>query len=116
MTFTIEKLQGTKETTHRFSPLLPTHPAAVCFLGRVRSGKTTAVARPFPFRSLYGDGKFVYLISPTAMLQKEVWRDIVGIPDENMFLHYDEHILANILKEAEQDDSEKKIPPAPDSG
>ena len=44
------------------------------------------------------------------MLQKEVWVNIVGIPEENMYLHYDEKILGSILKEAEQDNSEKKIP------
>ena len=76
--FAIEKLTGTKEAAIKLNPALPGIPHTILSVGRTRSGKTTAAVQmysspKFPFKAAFGNGKRVWLLSPTHHVQEDLW-------------------------------------------
>ena len=105
--FVIEKLQGTKEASVRLNPALPGIPHTILSIGRTRSGKTTTCIqmysnKRFPFKAAFGNGKRVFLLSPTHHVQSELW-DRLNIPLHQRFNDYNEDVLQSVIKAAEAD-------------
>jgi len=114
MQFSIEALPGTKEASVRLNPALPGVPHTALFCGRTRSGKTTTAvqmysSRKFPFRAAFGNGRNVYLLSPTHHVQSELW-DRLNIPLHQRFNDYDENVLQTVIKRAETDVARPRKP------
>ena len=114
MQFKIEALPGTKEASVRLNPALPGVPHTAIFVGRTRSGKTTTAvqmysSRKFPFRAAFGNGRNVYLLSPTHHVQSELW-DRLNIPLHQRFNDYDENVLQTVIKRAEEDVARPRKP------
>ena len=112
--FVIEKLPGTKEAAVRLNPALPGIPHTILSIGRTRSGKTTTAiqmysSKNFPFKAAFGNGKRVWLLSPTHHVQEEVW-DRLNIPRHKRYNDYDENILQQVIKDAENDPSRPRKP------
>ena len=112
--FAIEKLAGTKEAAVRLNPALPGIPHTILSVGRTRSGKTTTAvqmysSKKFPFRAAFGNGKRVWLLSPTHHVQEELW-DRLNIPPQNRFNDYSENVLQTIIKRAESDPNRPRQP------
>ena len=114
MQFKIEALPGTKEASVRLNPALPGIPHTILLVGRTRSGKTTTAiqmysSRKFPFKAAFGNGKNVWLLSPTHHVQSELW-DRLNIPLHHRFNDYDENVLQNVIKQAEDDVARPRKP------
>ena len=114
MQFQIDALPGTKEASIRLNPALPGIPHTALFVGRTRSGKTTTAvqmysSRKFPFKAAFGNGRNVWLLSPTHHVQEELW-DRLNIPLHHRFNDYDEAVLQQIIKAAEDDVSRPRKP------
>ncbi len=112
--FVIEKLSGTKEAAVRLNPALPGIPHTILSIARTRGGKTTTAVqmysnKNFPFKAAFGNGKRVWLLSPTHHVQQDLW-DRLNIPTQNRFNDYSENVLQNIIKEAEKDPSRPRQP------
>ena len=112
--FAIEKLPGTKEAGVRLNPALPGIPHTILSVGRTRSGKTTTCvqmysSKKFPFKAAFGNGKRVFLLSPTHHVQEELW-DRLNIPNHQRHNDYDEDVLQSIIKKAEADSSRPRKP------
>ena len=112
--FAIEKLPGTKEASTRLNPALPGLPHTILSIARTRGGKTTTCVqmysnRKFPYRSAFGNGKRVFLLSPTHHVQEELW-DRLMIPLDQRFDDYDEDVLQMIIKKAEADPNRPRLP------
>jgi len=112
--FTIEAIKGTKAAQVRLNPALPGIPHTILSVGRTRSGKTTTAvqmysSKKFPFKAAFGNGRNVYLLSPTHHVQKELW-DRLNIPLHQRFDDYDEGVLEDIIKKAEADVSRPRQP------
>ena len=112
--FVIEKLPGTKEAAVRLNPALPGIPHTILSVGRTRSGKTTTAiqmysSKKFPFKAAFGNGKRVWLLSPTHHVQEEIW-DRLNIPRHQRVNDYSESVLALIIKKAESDPSRPRLP------
>ena len=112
--FVIEKLAGTKEASVRLNPALPGVPHTILSIGRTRSGKTTTAiqmysSKKFPFKAAFGNGKRVWLLSPTHHVQEDIWNRL-NIPNHQRFNDYDEGVLALIIKKAEADPSRPRLP------
>ena len=112
--FAIEKLAGTKEAAVRLNPALPGIPHTILSVGKTRSGKTTTAvqmysSKKFPFKAAFGNGKRVYLLSPTHHVQEELW-DRLNIPRHHRHNDYNEDVLQSIIKKAEADPSRPRQP------
>ena len=112
--FAIEKLTGTKEAAVKLNPALPGIPHTILSVGRTRSGKTTAAVQmysspKFPFKAAFGNGKRVWLLSPTHHVQEDLW-DRLNIPKHQRFNDYDENVLQTIIKKAEADPARPRMP------
>ena len=112
--FAIEKLAGTKEAAVRLNPALPGIPHTILSVGRTRSGKTTTAvqmysSKKFPFKAAFGNGKRVWLLSPTHHVQEDLW-DRLNIPGRHRHNDYDEDVLQSIIKQAEADPSRPRKP------
>ncbi len=112
--FAIEKLPGTKEAAIRLNPALPGIPHTILSVGRTRSGKTTTAvqmysSKKFPFKAAFGNGKRVWLLSPTHHVQEELW-DMINIPRHQRVNDYSEDVLQSIIKKAEADPSRPRQP------
>ena len=112
--FVIEKLAGTKEAAVRLNPALPGIPHTILSVGRTRSGKTTTAvqmysSKKFPFKAAFGNGKRVYLLSPTHHVQEDLW-DRLNIPRHHRHNDYNEDVLQQIIKKAEADPSRPRQP------
>ena len=112
--FAIEKLSGTKEPAVRLNPALPGVPHTILSVGRTRSGKTTTAvqmysSKKFPFKAAFGNGKRVWLLSPTHHVQEELW-DRLNIPRHHRYNDYSESVLQQIIKKAESDPNRPREP------
>ena len=112
--FVIEKLPGTKEAAVRLNPALPGIPHTILSIGRTRSGKTTTAvqmysSKKFPFRAAFGNGKRVWLLSPTHHVQEDLW-DRLNIPRHQRVNDYSENVLQNIINKAEKDPARPRMP------
>ena len=112
--FVIEKLAGTKEAAIRLNPALPGIPHTILSVGRTRSGKTTTAvqmysSKNFPFKAAFGNGKRVWLLSPTHHVQADLW-DRLNIPSQNRYNDYSENVLQEIIKKAEADPNRPRLP------
>lgn len=112
--FAIEKLAGTKEAAVRLNPALPGIPHTILSIGRTRSGKTTTAVqmysnKKFPFRAAFGNGKRVWLLSPTHHVQEDLW-DRLNIPRHQRHNDYDENVLQEVIKHAEADSARPRKP------
>jgi len=112
--FSIDKLAGTKEASVRLNPALPGIPHTALSVGRTRSGKTTTAiqmysSKKFPFKAAFGNGRNVWLLSPTHHVQEDLWNRL-NIPLHQRYNDYDEDVLANIIKIAESDVSRPRRP------
>ena len=112
--FAIEKLPGTKEAGVRLNPALPGIPHTILSVGRTRSGKTTTCvqmysSKKFPFKAAYGNGKRVFLLSPTHHVQEDLWNRL-NIPSHQRHNDYDESVLESIIKKAEADPNRPRQP------
>ena len=114
MQFAIEALPGTKEASIRLNPALPGIPHTALFVGRTRSGKTTTAvqmysSRKFPFKAAFGNGRNIWLLSPTHHVQEELWNRL-NIPLHQRFNDYDENVLQGVIKRAEDDVARPRRP------
>ena len=114
MQFAITALPGTKEASVRLNPALPGIPHTILFCGRTRSGKTTTAiqmysSKNFPFKAAFGNGRNVWLLSPTHHVQSELW-DRLNIPLHHRFNDYDENVLETVIKQAESDPARPRKP------
>ena len=112
--FEIEALSGSKEAHVRLNPALPGIPHTILSVGRTRSGKTTTCVqmysnKRFPFKASFGNGKRVWLLSPTHHVQEELW-DKLNIPLHQRFNDYDEDVLQTVIKAAEADPARPRKP------
>jgi hypothetical protein len=112
--FAIEKLPGTKESSTRLNPALPGLPHTILSVARTRGGKTTTCVqmysnRKFPYRASFGNGKRVFLLSPTHHVQEELW-DRLLIPIQQRFDDYSEDVFQLIIKKAESDPNRPRLP------
>ena len=112
--FAIEKLPGTKEAGVRLNPALPGIPHTILSVGRTRSGKTTTCvqmysSKKFPFKAAFGNGKRVFLLSPTHHVQEDLWNRL-NIPSHQRHNDYDEDVLQSIIKKAEADPNRPRQP------
>ena len=112
--FAIEKLSGTKEAAVRLNPALPGIPHTILSIGRTRSGKTTTAVQmyssnKFPFKAAFGNGKRVWLLSPTHHVQEDLW-DRLNIPRHQRTNDYSEEVLQQIIKKAEADPNRPRLP------
>ena len=112
--FVIEKLAGTKEAAVRLNPALPGIPHTILSIGRTRSGKTTTAvqmysSKNFPFRAAFGNGKRIWLLSPTHHVQEDLW-DRLNIPRHQRVNDYSEQVLQNIIHRAEKDPARPRQP------
>ena len=112
--FAIEKLTGTKEAAVRLNPALPGIPHTILSVGRTRSGKTTTAvqmysSKKFPFKAAFGNGKRVWLLSPTHHVQEDLW-DRLNIPGKQRVNDYSEQVLQNIIRKAEADPNRPRLP------
>ena len=112
--FAIEKLTGTKEASVRLNPALPGVPHTILSVARTRGGKTTTAVQmysnlKFPFKAAFGNGKRVFLLSPTHHVQDDLW-DRLNIPRQQRYNDYDENVLQMIIKKAEADPSRPRQP------
>ena len=112
--FAIQKLSGTKEAAVRLNPALPGIPHTILSVGRTRSGKTTTAvqmysSKKFPFKAAFGNGKRVWLLSPTHHVQTDLW-DRLNIPRHHRVNDYSEDVLQQIIKKAEADPSRPRMP------
>ena len=112
--FSIEKLPGTKEASVRLNPALPGIPSTILSVGRTRSGKTTTCVqmysnKNFPYRAAYGNGKRVFLLSPTHHVQEDLW-DRLNIPIHQRYNDYSEEIIQHIIDKAESDINRPRLP------
>ena len=112
--FAIEKLPGTKEAGVRLNPALPGIPHTILSVGRTRSGKTTTAvqmysSKKFPFKAAFGNGKRVWLLSPTHHVQEDLWNRL-NIPRHQRVNDYSEQVLQKIIKEAEADPNRPRQP------
>ena len=112
--FSIDKLEGTKEASVRLNPALPGIPHTILSCGRTRCGKTTCAIqmysnKRFPFKAAFGNGKYVWLLSPTHHVQSDLW-DRLNIAEHHRFNDYDENVLETIIRTAEQDPTRPRRP------
>ena len=112
--FAIEKLPGTKEAGIRLNPALPGIPHTILSVGRTRSGKTTTAvqmysSKKFPFKAAFGNGKRVWLLSPTHHVQEDLWNRL-NIPRHQRINDYSEQVLQKIINEAEKDPNRPRQP------
>jgi hypothetical protein len=112
--FAIEKLTGTKEASVRLNPALPGVPHTILSVARTRGGKTTTAVqmysnKNFPFKAAFGNGKRVFLLSPTHHVQEDLW-DRLNIPRNQRYNDYDENVLQLIIKKAERDPARPRQP------
>ena len=63
----------------------------------------------FPFKAAFGNGKRVWLLSPTHHVQEDLW-DRLNIPRHQRFNDYSEDVLQIIIKKAESDPSRPRLP------
>jgi len=66
-------------------------------------------SRKFPFKAAFGNGRRVWLLSPTHHVQEELW-DRLNIPLHQRFNDYDENVLQQIIKAAEDDIARPRKP------
>ena len=66
-------------------------------------------SKKFPFKAAFGNGKRVYLLSPTHHVQEDLW-DRLNIPRHHRHNDYNEDVLQQIIKKAEADPSRPRQP------
>ena len=65
--------------------------------------------KKFPFKSAFGNGERITLISPTHHVQEYVW-DKLNIPSNRRHKMYHEDLLQNFISEAENDANRPRLP------
>ena len=111
--YAIHALPNEKKKIVRFNDSLPPSTFTILSCGFSRCGKTTSAIqlfsnKKFPFKAAFGNGKRMWLVSPTHHVQ-ECW-DFLHIEDKNKHNHYSEAILRHVISEAENDPTRPRLP------
>ena len=111
--YAIHALPGLKQKIIRFNDMIPPSVSTLLSVGFSRSGKTHCCIqmysnKNFPYRSMFGNGERIWLISPTHHVQAE-W-EMLNIPDTQKHSGYSEQVLREVIRLAENDTNEPKLP------
>lgn len=102
--YALHALPGQKSKIIRFNDMIPPSVHTLLSCAFSQNGKTHACiqmysSKKFPYRSMFGNGKRIWLISTTHHVQPE-W-DMLNIPDDHKHNFYDERVIRQVIHEAE---------------